>query len=119
MIRIIRDFSISHDVEFDLNFDTSKNSGYAFPCTHTGEVILPLPPSAQANYERCKSGEIPTIKPPYVRELHKTTYNYAIGECYCGAEVELRPDSEGLCHCHCGACYTISGNSIRPRSEWE
>ena len=118
MIRIIKEASVQHHVEYSLNYDTSRSGGYSFPCDHEGK-LLPLHPSAQANYEMCKSGEVQTIRPPYVREHTYTEHTYAVGECYCGAPVELQPDGEGLCYCHCGSCYNAAGQSIRPRSEWE
>lgn len=118
MIRIIKEAQIVHHVEHSLNFDTSPSGGYSFPCDHKGQVI-DLRPEGRQNYERCVSGEVKTIRPAYVHEREWTEYQSAIGECYCGAEVELRGDSEGLCYCHCGACYNVAGQSIRPRSEWE
>lgn len=118
MIRIIKEASVRHHVEHSLNFDTSRGGGYSFPCDYRGEV-LPLNPAAQTNYARCISGEVQTIRPPYVHERQWTEYVHAIGECFCGAEVELNPDSEGLCYCHCGQCFNATGQSIRPRSEWE
>lgn len=118
MIRIIKEASVQHHVEYSLNFDTSRGGGYSFPCDYRGEV-LPLNPTAQTNYARCISGEVQTIRPPYVHERQWTEYVHAIGECFCGAEVELNPDSEGLCYCHCGQCFNAAGQSIRPRSEWE
>jgi hypothetical protein len=118
MIRIIREAKTSHHVEYSLNFDTSPSGGFAFPCDHTGKVF-DLHPAAQENYECCLSGDIKTIRPPYVQERNWSYTDPAVGECYCGAEVELSPDSEGLCYCHCGQCYNAAGQSIRPRSEWE
>ena len=118
MIRIIREAKTSHHVEYSLNFDTSPSSGYFFPCDQDGNV-KDLNPAAQKNYERCLSGEVQTIRAPYIHERIWAEQEPAVGECYCGAEVELSPDSEGLCYCHCGQCYNAAGQSIRPRSEWE
>ena len=118
MIRIIKEAQIVHHVEHSLNFDTSPSGGYSFPCNERGVVDV-LNKTAQSNFEKCLSGEIKTIRPPYVYGREWTENQSAIGECYCGAEVELRGDSEGLCYCHCGACYNVAGQSIRPRSEWE
>lgn len=118
MIRIIREGRIEHHTEYALTFDTSRTGGFAFPCNHKGE-LLPLHPSAQANYEMCRSGEVQTIRPPYVKE-HTWTENIpTVGECYCGAEIELQPDNEGLCYCYCGKTFNAAGQEIRPRSEWE
>jgi hypothetical protein len=118
MIRIIKEAEIIHRVELSLNFDTSRTGGYSFPCNENGVVDV-LNPSAQSNFEKCLSGEIKTIRPPYVQERTWTEHIYAIGECFCGGEVELAPDSEGLCYCQCGQCYNSAGQHIRPRSEWE
>lgn len=120
MIRIISEGRVYHHVEYDLSFDTSKNGGYAFPCNHKGEVFTSeLTPEGLKNYERCVSGEVVTLRPAYVKESARTEYVAPVGECFCGAEVELTPDSEGLCYCHCGQTYNTAGQSIRPRSEWE
>jgi hypothetical protein len=122
MIRIIKEAEIIHRVELSLNFDTSRTGGYSFPCDSTGKVDaekIALNPAAIQNYERCISGEVKTIRPPYVQERTWTEHIPAIGECFCGGEVELSPDSEGLCYCHCGECYNSAGQHIRPRSEWE
>lgn len=118
MIRIIREARIEHCTEYSLNFDTDRNGGYAFDCNHKGEVF-DMSPEGQRNYQRCLSGEVKTIRPAYIRERNYTKHTYAVGECYCGAPVELQPDSEGLCYCHCGQGYNTAGQSIRPRSEWE
>jgi hypothetical protein len=118
MIRIIREGRIQHNTEYTLTFDTSRTGGFAFPCDHKGR-LMPLSHEAHVNYERCRSGEVQTIRPPYVKERTWTEYIPAVGECYCGAEIELRPDNEGLCYCYCGKTYNSAGQEIRPRSEWE
>lgn len=118
MMRILKEAHVVFHVEHSLNFDTSRHGGYSFPCDHTGKVA-DLNPEAQLNYERCLSGEVQTIRPAYVHEREFNEYVPAVGECYCGAEVELSPDSEGLCYCHCGECFNSAGQHIRPRSEWE
>jgi len=118
MIRIIREARTEHCTEYSLNFDTDRSGGYCFPCDHKGEVLA-LSPEGMRNYEPRLSGEVKTIRPAYVREHNYANYTYAVGECYCGAPVELQPDSEGLCYCHCGQGYNAAGQSIRPRSEWE
>ena len=106
MIRIIKEGRIAHHEEFSLDF-----KGYSFPCNYKGE-LLPLSPEAQRNFDK------QTTAPQFV-ERYWTEYEHPIAECYCGAEIELRPDHEGLCYCYCGKCYNSAGQSIRPRSEWE
>ena len=106
MIRIIREGKTTHHEEFSLEFE-----GYSFPCDHLGK-LLPLSPEAQKNFDKqTGSGEFV--------ERYWSEYEHPIGECYCGAEIELRPDSEGLCYCYCGKCFNSAGQGIRPRSEWE
>ena len=120
MIRIIRESKVEHFQELSLNYDTNRYGGYSFPCNAKGEVNLDeLSDAAKFNYELCTTGQVETIRPPYVHERTWTDYSPAIGECYCGGEVELKGDHEGLCYCHCGACYNSAGQAIRPRSEWE
>jgi len=118
MIRIIREAYAEHRVEYYINFDITRTGGFSFPCDHDGE-LLDIPEAAKANFERCKSGEVQTCRPPYIKEVAYTKLNYAVGECHCGAEIELRPDEEGLCYCYCGKIYNSAGQGIRPRSEWE
>lgn len=118
MIKIIREAQTAYHVQYYINFDITSSGGYSFPCNHDGEPIG-LSEVAMANLEKCRSGEVKTYRPPYIKEVAWASHSPAIGECHCGGEVEMSPDNEGLCYCSCGAIYNTAGQSIRPRSEWE
>jgi hypothetical protein len=118
MLKVIKDGYTEFHEECFMYYQTHKDGGFSFPCDNDGN-ILPLTPAGQDNYKKCISGEIKTISQPYI-QYYSRTYNHPrVCECECGDELHMECDSEGLVYCHCGRCYNMAGNSIRPRSEWE
>jgi hypothetical protein len=117
MLEIIKEAYTEVVEEFSIEFRTDKYGGYSFPCDYKGNV-LELNPYAQANYEKCVSGEIKTSA-PFVSSLVRHIRHPRICRCECGDELPMEWDSEGLVYCHCGKTFNTSGQSIRPRSEWE
>jgi hypothetical protein len=107
-------------VEYSLKYNTSNNGGFSFPCDAQGHVDLSiLSDAAKHNYHQCLDGMVGAIRAPYVQEREFSRLAMAIAECECGKQFHMDIDGEGLCYCHCGKCYNIAGQSIRPRSEWE
>lgn len=118
--KIIKHSERQFFVEHSLNYDTSSNGGFSFPCDQYGHVdVDSLNEYAKHNYQQCLDGMVGAIRPPYVQEREFSRLSPAIAECECGKQFEMDIDGEGLCYCHCGHCYNASGQSIRPRSEWE
>jgi hypothetical protein len=118
--KIIKPSQREFFVEHSLNYDTSSNGGFSFPCDAHGHVDLSsFSDAAKHNYQQCLDGMVGAIRAPYVSEREYSRLTQAIAECECGKQFEMDTDSEGLCYCHCGKCYNASGQSIRPRSEWE
>jgi alpha-tubulin suppressor-like RCC1 family protein len=111
--------------EYCLNFDTSIDGGFAFPCDKDGNILQKdrwgreMSDIAIQNYNRCVSGEVKTIRPAYVKDLSRMYYNHAVCKCHCGKELSMQPSSDGLVYCECNRMYNTAGQSIRPRSEWE
>lgn len=103
---------------YELHFPTSVSGGFSFPCDENGNV-LELNPYAEANYQKCISGEITTIKPAHVVSFVRVNRIPKVCKCTCGHPIEMDIDSEGLVYCGCGSTYNGAGQSIRPRSEWE
>lgn len=119
MIEIIQHFHIEEIVEHRLHYLTHENGGYSFDCDETGKIIDEdkLSPAAKENLKRLRSGEITTIKPPYVDTFERSIKHPTIGKCTCGAEVEL---TSGFGNdCECGKIYNTSGAELRPRSQWD
>lgn len=118
MLETIRESYTELIVEYNLSFKTDKYGGYEFPCDKDGNVEG-LNPTAMANYQKCISGEVATIQPPFVCYSERIYRHPKVCKCDCGDELEMECDCEGLVYCHCGKCYNTAGQSIRPRSEWE
>ena len=119
-IKTIRERENVVTIEHNLIFKTTNKNFYSFPCDHSGKLLEDkVSEAASVNYEKLMTGEIPYTT-SYVQEREYWNLTPAVGECTkCSEEVVLEPDNEGLCYCSCGACYNASGQSIRPRSEWE
>jgi hypothetical protein len=118
--KIIKHSEREFFVEHSLNYDTSSNGGFSFPCDQYGHVdVDSLNEYAKHNYQQCIDGMVGAIRPPYVQEREFSRFTPAIAECECGKRFEMDMDSEGLCYCYCGKCYNAAGQSIRPRSEWQ
>lgn len=118
MLKELRESYVETIEAFSLYYQTHNSGGYSFPSDKDGNV-LELPTEAVSNYRRCLSGEVITIRPPYVRDDSWTYRHPRLCECECGQELSMDCDNEGLVYCHCGRCYNSAGQSIRPRSEWE
>ena len=118
MLETIRESYTELIVEYNLSFKTDKYGGYEFPCDKDGNVG-DLNPAAVSNYQKCISGEVATICPPFVDYSERWYRHPKVCKCQCGDELVMDCDSEGLVYCHCGKCYNTAGQSIRPRSEWE
>lgn len=118
MLEIIKEAYTEVVEEFFLEFNTHQHGGYSFPCDKDGNV-LQLAPEGQENYNKCISGEVKTIREPYIQCYRRSYKHPRVCKCECGDELPMEWDSEGLVYCHCGKTFNTSGQSIRPRSEWE
>jgi hypothetical protein len=117
-MELLTHFHIEEIVEYRIHFSTSPGGGYSFDCDEKGNVdVEKLRPEGRANYESLISGAIPTIERPLIQEFCSRVKHYATGKCdECGAIVELS-SGEGN-DCECGAIYNMSGQRLRPRSQW-
>lgn len=119
MLKVIRESYEELIESYTLYFQTHKGGGYEFPCDKEGHVdINQLSDVAIPNYQKCISGEIATIRPPYVNDWSRMYRHPKVCKCHCGRELGMYGDGEGLVYCDCGKCYNTAGYSIRPRSEW-
>lgn len=98
------------------NYKNDSNGGFAFPSDENGNVkIDELKPVARDNYEKCISGEYNVID----KGLEVYSWNYtepAIGECVCGAEVELFGFTNTCDRCE--RDYNSAGQQLAPRRFW-
>ena len=111
-----------HHESFTLCTFTIKGTGagYSFNCDEDGKVdIEALNPDARINWDHCQAGKNErgeTIKPAGIRKCTHGWIEEAIGECDCGAEVELGGFTN-TCE-ECGADYNSCGQKLAPRSQW-
>lgn len=108
-----------HDsgVTYTLNFDRidSPGSGFGFECDEKGYVdTSKLNPAALENYNACLAGTNGT-KRKGVREWPYSVWVPSVGECDCGAHIELRNFTNT---CRCGRDYNGSGQLLAPREQW-
>lgn len=120
MLETIRESYTELIVEYSLSFKTDKHGGYVFPCNSDGNIAEGMESQPwYSNYQKCISGEVVTICPPFVDYSERIVRHPKVCQCDCGEELSMECDSEGLVYCYCGKCYNTAGQSIRPRSEWE
>lgn len=86
---------------------------FAFDCDANGAVDeSKLSPGRARHFRECAArgarGE--------VREMRNRRMIPAVGECECGAHVELRGFTN-TCH-ECDRDYNMSGQSLAPREQW-
>lgn len=113
--------------DYRLFYETSEGRGFSFDCDEHGNVneIKLYHQGVLDNYLKCKSGAVETIRPARVESEEYSYYEDAHGTCsHCGSEVYLTNTSPEFaylgneCPC-CDALYNLSGQELRPRSEWE
>lgn len=108
-----RDVAVAYTLEFGRV--GGFGSGFAFECDEHGKVDTEkLNPAARANYEACLAGTNDTVPEGVVRR--EGSYRVpAVGECSCGAHVELAHFTNT---CVCGRDYNGSGQELAPREQW-
>jgi hypothetical protein len=119
-MKIIRERTIEHIVEYYRVFDRADDpgSGFSFPCNDAGRVDTTLMTmEGRRNLRMCiitASQGIFVDKGAVKYERDVTIH--AIGLCQCGEEVPL----DGFtCPCPgCGRDYNMSGQLLAPRSQW-
>lgn len=96
---------------------------FAFNCDENGVIEeTKLHEAAVENYKACVAGTkfINDVKMVFieVKTTNGTVRHEGIGLCDdCGAKVYLTDSLTNTCDC--GAEYNMSGQRLRPRSEWE
>ena len=115
MLKVIKESYEERIEEFSLYYQTHSDGGYSFPCDKDGS-ITELHPSAVDNYQRCISGEVKTIKPPFVEKITRRIWHPKVCECQCGMHIDMYGDGEGLVYCECGKVYNTFGQSVLPIS---
>lgn len=98
-------------------------SSMSFDCDKSGVVDeKKLSPTALDSYHRCLAGSIRlstgTFKVVPVSQVEDGSRSYwepALLQCDCGEEVPLSGFTNA---CQCGQDYNMSGQALRPRSEW-
>jgi hypothetical protein len=90
------------------------SAGFSFSCDADGN-FLPMVPAAEANLQRCLDGTYDVIDEG-IRCRKWTHTEPAVGQCRCGAEVELDGFTNTCDNCH--ADYNWAGQLLAPRSQW-
>lgn len=114
-MKIIREKRFHECVVYARVFDHSEDddSGYSFPCDESGNVeVSTLTPAARANYKRAMRECIDRGVVDYPSRWTES----AIGECHCGAHVELGGFTN-TCE-RCGTDYNWCGQELAPREQW-
>lgn len=117
-MKIIQRSHFETIVEYRLFFQRrgeSYGTGCSFECDATGKVKDGLPIAAQLNYRRSSLNLEGTYDPPIVEKLEHPYRHPTIGECACGAQVELAGFTNT---CECGRDYNGSGQELAPREQW-
>lgn len=92
-------------------------SGFAFECDERGNVLSSITSEVGSNYRQCLTGFIDEHK-IYDLGIKKYEHTYkvpAIGECVCGATLELSGFTNT---CECGRDYNWGGQELAPRECW-
>jgi hypothetical protein len=121
-MKIIRHREIASGVSYQRFYEYADHpgSGFGFDCDENGNVHSgKLNPEALENFKKCLLGTAPHGKIFKKYIIQKSEWFYAepaIGQCRCGAEVELSGFTN-TCD-RCGADYNSSGQELAPRSQW-
>lgn len=93
----------------------TPGAGFSFPCDKEGNLTPEAAnPDAQANLDKCLSGEYDVI----AKGVQDYSYHYTqpkVGKCSCGKEVSLDHFTNT---CECGRDYNSSGTLLAPREFW-
>ena len=122
MAQVISEGYFSVQTEYRLEFSYKKNtlSGFSFECDPNGVVdVSALGEAALESYRFCEANrdKFARISVDF-RETE--TWHPKVIRCGCGDELRLEyPDAYGSIECGCGALYNLSGQRLRPRSQWE
>lgn len=116
-MKMIQERERKHGEKFLLLYiwNDLPGAGFSFDCDKDGNVKQPMNPAAQANYDKCVSGEINV----YFEGLITRPWSYvepAVGQCACGANVSLA-NFTNTCD-KCGRDYNMSGQLLAPREQW-
>ena len=117
MIKIIKERKHVERIEYALYYEwkTSKGAGFLFDCDKEGNLVTLDNPDAQANYEKCVSGEYNVVFKGIQR--YDTSYwEDAVGKCICGEEVQLGRFTN-TCD-ECDRDYNSQGQLLADRSQW-
>ena len=118
-MKIIRHAEIIEGETYRLGFDYEGHPGWGFSfiCNASGEVQLGNE-DARSNYAGCLAGAVNGNKVVArgVQVYHHSYRQPAIGECHCGAHVEL----DGFtCECtRCGRLYNSGGQELSDPHTW-
>lgn len=116
-MKIISPSRFDDHVDYFLHFDRldSGSGGFSFPCDAAGNVDAgKLFPAGRDNYQACLAGTNGTKRVGVVPcESHNRIP--AVGECPCGAQVELAGFTNT---CTCGRDFNGSGQELAPREQW-
>jgi hypothetical protein len=118
-LKVLRESYRELQEEYALQCDIGNGSSYVFDCDKDGNVEKLIHPDSVSNYEKCVSGQIKTIRPPYVKDWSRWVTHPMVCECHCGQELPMYHDYEGIVYCNCGKMFNTAGQELRPRSQWE
>jgi len=117
-MRIIGPRKSIEEVEYALVFDwrDSPGSGFSFPCNERGVVDdTALATAGREKLRQWLDGTYDVVALG-VREYRHRYHQPAVGECVCGARVEL-DGFTNTCD-RCGRDYNASGQLLAPRECW-
>ena len=117
-IKIIQHRQVVEEVSYFIFYEYVEElgAGFMFPCNEHGEIDFDsMSQAALENYEKCDSEEYEVV----YQGMQKSTNSYtnpAIGECYCGEQVELSGNSN---QCgKCGSWYNACGQQLTSPENW-
>jgi len=115
-MRIISPRTTIDNKQYHLSFawKNGGSCGFAFSCDKDGNLLQDKNETALSNYNKCISGEFDVVFEG-IQTYEWTYVRPAIGECFCGEEVEL----DGFTNsCSCGRDYNSSGQLLASREQW-
>ena len=106
------------EIKYYLDFDWIGRSdgGFSFRCDSDGVVdVEKLNRGSLESWNKCHDGTY-KVGPPHISKVVHEWVEPAVGECVCGAKVQL----EGFTNTceQCGRDYNNSGSLLAPRSQW-
>ena len=112
--------TVTTEYYLSFSYDPRYMSGFSFKCDSNGVVDTATKTAAALeNYQFCQANRDKFAR-IFLDVRENEVWHPKVIRCHCGDSLRLEyPDGYGAISCCCGQLYNLSGQRLRPRSQWE